>query len=42
MLCEMFNVIGINKHDIIKSLYNKDWDDLEDGLQMQGAVWITS
>jgi len=38
MLCEMFTIIGISKDEIIESLHNKDWDDLEDGLQMQGAI----
>jgi len=37
LLCEKFNVIGINKEMIATSLKNDDWDDLEDGLQMQCA-----
>ena len=38
LLCEKFNVIGINKEMITASLKNQAWDDLEDGLQMQCAA----
>lgn len=37
MLCEKFNIIGVNRSLIVASLQNNDWDDLEDGLQMQSA-----
>jgi len=38
MLCEKFNVIGLDRQMIINALHNKSWNDLEDGLQMQCAV----
>ena len=38
MLCEKFNIIGLNRQVIISSLRNNVWDDLEDGLQMQCAL----
>ena len=38
MLCEKFNIIGINKEMITASLKNNAWDDLEDGLQIQCAI----
>jgi len=38
LVCKKFNVIGIDKQLIISALLNKDWDDLEDGLQMQCAI----
>jgi len=38
MLCEKFNVVGLDKQMIAKALRNKNWRDLEDGLQMQCAV----
>jgi len=38
MLCDKFNVIGLDKQMIIESLGNKNWDDLEDGLQILCAV----
>ena len=38
MLCYRFNIIGIDRQIIIKALQNKNWDDLEDGLQMQCAI----
>jgi len=37
MLCQKFNIIGIDRQTIIDSLQNKKWDDLEDGLQMHCA-----
>ena len=37
MLCEKFDIIGINREFLIKSLQNEAWTDLEDGLQMQCA-----
>ena len=37
LLCKKFNVIGIDRPMIMKSLQNDAWDDLEDGLQMHCA-----
>ena len=37
MLCEKFTIIDLDRQTIIESLHNKDWKDLEDGLQMQCA-----
>ena len=38
LLSEKFNVIGINKEMITTALKNDEWNDLEDGLQMQCAA----
>ena len=38
MLCEKFVIIGINKQAIMETLQNEEWDDLEDGLQIQCAI----
>ena len=38
LLCEKFNIIGLEKEMITASLRNDAWDDLEDGLQMQCAI----
>jgi len=37
MLCERFVVIGIDVDRIVLALLNDEWQDLEDGLQMQCA-----
>ena len=37
MLCEKFEIIGIDKQRIVTALQNNAWDDIEDGLQMQSA-----
>jgi predicted nucleic acid-binding protein len=39
MLCDWFEIIGIDKEFIIASLQNDEWQDLEDGLQMQSAIF---
>ena len=38
MLCEYFNIIGIESRKIAAALQCDRWDDLEDGLQMQCAA----
>jgi len=38
MLCEKFAIIGIDKQTIMNALKNEEWDDLEDGLQIQCAL----
>ena len=38
LLCNKFNVIGIDKQIIMNTLGNDKWPDLEDGLQMQCAI----
>ena len=38
MLCEKFNIVGLSKEIIMAALQNDDWDDLEDGLQIQCAI----
>jgi predicted nucleic acid-binding protein len=37
MLCDYFNIIGINKEMIVDTLKNNEWNDLEDGLQIRCA-----
>jgi predicted nucleic acid-binding protein len=39
MLGGWCEIIGIDKEFIIISLQNDDWQDLEDGLQMQSAIF---
>ena len=38
MLCQMFNIIGIDCKMIVETLSNDAWNDLEDGMQMQCAT----
>lgn len=38
LLCEHFHVIAENKEIIKSALKNENWNDLEDGLQMQCAL----
>ena len=38
MLCDWFEIIEIDKEMIIIALQNEQWQDLEDGLQMQCAA----
>ena len=38
MLCECFEIINIEKTMIVIALQNENWQDLEDGLQMQSAI----
>jgi len=38
MLCEKFIIVGVNKQTIMSALQNEEWDDLEDGLQIQCAI----
>ena len=38
MLCEKFVIVGIDKQTIVSALQNEEWDDLEDGLQIQCAI----
>ena len=38
MLCDWFEIIEIDKEMIIIALQNEQWQDLEDGLQMQYAA----
>ena len=38
MLCESFEIIDVEKNMIISALENENWQDLEDGLQMQCAM----
>ena len=38
MLCDWFEIIDIDNEMIIISLQNENWQDLEDGLQMQSAI----
>ena len=38
LLCKRFNVIAVDGPRIVSALNNKDWKDLEDGLQMQCAL----
>jgi predicted nucleic acid-binding protein len=37
MLCDCFEIIDIEKSMIISVLQNENWQDIEDGLQMQSA-----
>jgi len=37
MLCDYFDIIDVDKPMIISVLQNENWNDLEDGLQMQSA-----
>jgi predicted nucleic acid-binding protein len=39
MLCDWFEIIGIDKEFIVKSLQNDEWRDLEDCLHMQSAIF---
>ena len=36
-LCKVFHVTDIDKASLLFALHNKDWRDLEDGLQMRAA-----
>jgi|GEM_PF-2945455 len=36
-LCENFNIVGISTKIVIEVLKNDDWEDFEDGLQIQCA-----
>ena len=38
MLCDWFEIINIDSEMIIIALQNENWQDLEDGLQMQSAI----
>jgi len=38
MLCDCFEIIDIDSEMIVTALQNENWQDLEDGLQMQSAV----
>ena len=38
MLCERFNIIGMDRQMITAALNNDAWPDLEDGLQMHCAL----
>ena len=38
MLCDRFEIIDIDSEMIITALQNENWQDLEDGLQMQSAI----
>jgi len=37
MLCERFEIIGIDVKKSVSALVNSDWKDFEDGLQIQCA-----
>ena len=40
LLCEGMRVISEDKGTILAVLHREEWNDLEDGLQMQCAVFI--
>ncbi|MCL2222809.1 MAG: PIN domain-containing protein [Oscillospiraceae bacterium] len=42
MLCEKFNIIGIDKRKVVEALVNEAWDDLEDGLQIECAYEVNA
>lgn len=37
LLCESMNVLAENKETILETLCHEEWNDLEDGLQMECA-----
>ncbi|MDR2900431.1 MAG: PIN domain-containing protein [Treponema sp.] len=41
-LCEFMEVVGIEKKQVIDALVNENFDDLEDGLQIECACAINA